>query len=51
MSLYEEEYEEHLENLNELINQEINKHYEPYFIGGLERAKEIIKDYFEQLIN
>jgi hypothetical protein len=41
------EYEDHYENLCEMIDYEINKHYEVNFIAGLERAKEIIKNYFD----
>ncbi|HEX3078408.1 MAG TPA: hypothetical protein VHQ24_16245 [Lachnospiraceae bacterium] len=39
--------EEHYESLCEMIDYEINKHYEENFIAGLERAKELIKNYFE----
>ncbi len=45
-----EEYDENtLQDIIDLINQEINKHYEENFIAGLERAKEIINEYFELL--
>lgn len=43
----DEEYSECMHDLIDLINQEINKHYEENFVAGLERAIEIIKEYFE----
>jgi hypothetical protein len=42
-----EEYDETIHDLIDLIDQEIGKHYEVNFIAGLERAKEVIKEYFE----
>lgn len=42
-----EEYDETIQDLIDLIDQEIVKHYEENFIAGLERSKEIIKEYFE----
>lgn len=44
-----EEYDETIQDLTDLIDQEINKHYEENFIAGLERAKEIINEYFNQV--
>jgi predicted AlkP superfamily phosphohydrolase/phosphomutase len=41
-----EEYDETIQDLIDLVDQEIGKHYDVNFIAGLERAKEIIKDYF-----
>jgi hypothetical protein len=41
-----EEYDEAIQDIIDLLDQEINKHYEENFIAGLERAKEIIKEYF-----
>jgi hypothetical protein len=42
-----EEYDETIHDLIDLIDHEIGKHYEENFIAGLERAKEIIKEYFK----
>jgi len=39
--------EESIQDIIDLIDQEINKHYEVNFIAGLDRAKEIIIEYFE----
>ncbi|MDF2906260.1 MAG: hypothetical protein K0R34_1581 [Herbinix sp.] len=44
-----EEYDETIQDLIDLIDQEINKHYEVNFIAGLERAEEIIKEYFDSI--
>lgn len=42
-----DENDESILNLIDLIDQEINKHYKENFIAGLNRAKDIIKEYFE----
>lgn len=42
-----DEYDEPIQDIIDLIDQEINKHYEVNFIAGLERAKEIISEYFD----
>lgn len=42
-----EEYDDTIQDIMDLIDQEINKHYEENFIAGLERAKEIIKEYYD----
>jgi hypothetical protein len=44
-----EEYDETIQDLTDLIDQEMNKHYEENFIAGLERAKEIINEYFNSM--
>jgi hypothetical protein len=44
-----EEYEETVQDLIDIIDQEINKHYEENFIAGLDRAKEMIKEYFDNI--
>lgn len=45
--LDKEDYDETIQDIFDLIDQEINKHYEENFVAGLERAKEIINEYFE----
>jgi hypothetical protein len=42
-----EEHDEAIQDVIDLLDQEINKHYEENFIAGLERAKEIIKEYYD----
>lgn len=42
-----EDYDETIQNLSDLIDQEMGKHYDENFVAGLERSKEIIKEYFE----
>jgi hypothetical protein len=44
---FDEEYVETIQELIDLFDREIGKHYDDNFIAGLERAKEIIKEYFE----
>lgn len=42
----DEEYETIIQELIDLFDHEIGKHYDDNFIAGLERAKEIVMEYF-----